>query len=418
MTVSSTIIKTSPFTGDGSTVVFPFTWLVWKTSEIKVILRTVATGKETTLQPTTDYSVSLSGDLPSAGNVTTVATYTSTSEIIIKSDFPQTQEVDYVPGDKFPAESHEEALDRSVRLSQQLQEQFGRAVLWPETTILEDVELPEISSSLVGFFLGVNNAGSGLEWGEPTNLGNLTTHDQAALGNAHTAIIAEQTANVSSTVVGLNLNASSAEVAEGNEQTKTVTPFGLASVFRYDTIQVPAGSLRPAIDNAGTQDTQEYKLNGTSNEATTTRDFVEFGDFAQSGNESIAYDVTLVLPEQWDQAILKAKLTWMAGYDEGISTGSEVAFGLQAKAYNNGSPIDVNWSTPPVYITDLSDNGATNIEWDTDASANIASSVPGSLNRLDVRFTRKNSDDNNATAPVWITNTLFQFRKDNQASGW
>ena len=183
MTVSSTIIKTSPFAGDGTNQTIPFTWQVWKTSEIKVILRTVATGAEEVLTEGTSsssYAVTLSSDLPSAGNVKPVTAYSSLFEIVIKSDFPQTQEVDYVPGDKFPAESHEEALDRSVRLSQQLQEQFGRAVLWPETTTLEDVELPEIQTSNIGFFLSVNSAATGIVWGEPTDLGNLTAHNTSS----------------------------------------------------------------------------------------------------------------------------------------------------------------------------------------------------------------------------------------------
>ncbi len=238
MTVSSTIIKTSPFAGDGATVLFPFTWLVWETSEIKVILRTVADGTEVTLTETTDYSVSLSSDRPSAGSITTVATYSSAFEIIIKSDFPQTQEVDYGAGDKFPAESHEEALDRGVRLSQQLQEQFGRAVLFPETTTLEDVELPEISSSLVGFFLGVNNTGSGLEWGEPANLGNLTAHNTATA--PHLNWYASNSAS------GPVVFASDDQAQALNSSTVVMTPFNSASAFPFQDGDVLEISWAPA----------------------------------------------------------------------------------------------------------------------------------------------------------------------------
>ncbi len=143
MTVSSTIIKTSPYTGDGATVTFAFTWKVWAESEIKVILRLVSDGSETTLTLTTDYSVTLSADLPSAGSITTVATYSNLYTITIKANFPQTQEVDYGEGDKFPAESHEEALDRAVRLIQQLSEQLSRTLLLPESTSFEDLTLPD-----------------------------------------------------------------------------------------------------------------------------------------------------------------------------------------------------------------------------------------------------------------------------------
>ena len=136
MTVSSTTIKTAPYACDGATVTFAFSWAIWASSEIKVILRTAATGVEETLTETTHYSVTLSTDTPSAGSITTVSAYSSDYEIVIKANFPNTQEVDYGEGDTFPASSHEEALDRGVRLVQQLNEKLGRAILFPETTKL------------------------------------------------------------------------------------------------------------------------------------------------------------------------------------------------------------------------------------------------------------------------------------------
>ncbi len=419
MTVSSTTIKTAPFAADGATVTFAFSWKVWETSEVKVVLRLVSDGSETVLTEGTgasSYSVTLSSDLPSAGSIKTVTTYSNLYKIVIKANFPQTQEVDYGEGDTFPAKSHEEALDRGVRLAQQLQESFGRSILFPASTTLEDIELPEISSSNAGFFLGVNSAGSAIQWADPVDVGNLTAHDEGFREVIHQNLIADLVADTNTGSPGLALVATAAEVATGTEATKIVSPSGLASVWRYDTIQVPAGSLRPAQTNAGTQAIQEYAAD--PNESTTTRDYVEFGDLAQSGNESVGYDVTLMLPEQWDQSILKAKLSWMASYDEALSVGSAISIGLQTKAYNSGSPIAVNWSTPPMYISDTVTNSATDIEEDTDPSLNIGSAVSGSLNRLDVRLTRNNTINNNATGPVWLTQALFQFRKDNQASGW
>ena len=173
MTVSSTTIKTAPFTGDGATVTFAFTWKVWAESEIKVILRLVSDGSETTLTLTTDYSVTLSADLPSAGSITTVATYSNLYEIVIKANFPQTQEVDYGEGDTFPAASHEEALDRGVRLSQQLDEQVGRSLLLPESTSFEDLVMPEPDADKV---LGWNATATALENKTSSSDGAVTTH--------------------------------------------------------------------------------------------------------------------------------------------------------------------------------------------------------------------------------------------------
>lgn len=415
MTVSSTIIKTAPYACDGATTQFAFTWLVWTSSEIKVILRLVSDGSETTLTEGTaagNYSVTLSTDTPSAGYITTVTTYSALYEIVVKAQFPNTQEVDYGEGDKFPASSHEEALDRGVRLVQQLNEQLSRAILWPETSILEDIELPEVSASNANYYLKVNNAGSAIEWGELVALGSLTTHDTGDRLTIHQNLLAELTADTNTASPGLALVAIDAEVATGNHATKTVSPSGLASVLQYDTIQVPAGSLIPAEDNAGTQDTQEYLANNT------LRDYVEMGGPTESGDESVAYYITLWLPITWDQATLKFKAAWMATYDTALVAGSAVEIGIQTKAFNAGSPIDTNWSTPPVYISDAVTNVATDTEEETAASANIASAVTGSTNRIDLRVTRRNTGDNKEVSAVWLTQLLFQYKKTNVSPAW
>jgi len=415
MTVPSEIIKTAPYACDGVTVDFSFSWGVWETSEVKVILRLASDGTETVLAETTHYSVTLATATPSAGYITTVATYSALYEIVIKADFPNTQEVDYGEGDKFPAASHEEALDRGVRIVQQVNEKLSRAILFPETTTLEDIELPEISATVANFFLGVNSAGSAIAWGEPVDLGNLTAHDTGHRETIHQNMLADLVADTNTSSPGLALVASAAEVAAGNEATKTVSPSGLAAVFQYDTIQVPAGSLRPAVANAGTQGIQEYAAD--PNSATTTRDYVELGG-SLCGDESVAYDFTMILPDNWDQATLKAKAIWMATYDAALTSGASVAIGFQTKAYNSGSPITVNWSTPPVYVLDAVSNVATDIEEETVASANISSSVAGSINRMDIRVTRKNTVTGAEVDPIWLTQLLFQYKKTNQVTGW
>ncbi|KKM25503.1 hypothetical protein LCGC14_1594270, partial [marine sediment metagenome] len=402
---------------DGATVTFAFSWKVWETSEVKVILRLISDGSETVLTEGTgasSYSVTLSSELPSAGSITTVTTYSNLYEIVIKAAFPYIQEVDYGEGDKFPAKSHEEALDRGVRLSQQFTEQFGRSLLFPESTTLEDVELPEISASNAGFFLGVNSAGSAIQWAEPTDLGNLTSHDEGQRESIHQNMLADLVADTNTSSPGMGLVAPAAEVATGNEATKIVSPLGLASVWQYDTIQVPAGSLRPSQNNAGTQNIQEYSTD--PNEATTTRDYVEFGTV--DPEDPAAYDVTLWMPETWDQTTLKAKFSWMASYETFLAVGSAIAIGIQTKAYNAGSPIAVNWSTPPIYVTDTVTNQASDTEEETAASANISSSVSDSTNRIDLRITRDNSISNNATAEVWLTQLLLQFKRNKQVTGW
>jgi hypothetical protein len=89
-------------------------------------------GVETVLVLGSDYTVSGAG--ASAGAVTLVAALPVGQTLTVVRNVPATQDADYVVGDAFPAESHEEALDKLTMLTQQLQEQVDRAAKLPVTS--------------------------------------------------------------------------------------------------------------------------------------------------------------------------------------------------------------------------------------------------------------------------------------------
>jgi microcystin-dependent protein len=131
MTVSSTTTKVS-YSGDDTTTVFAYTFKIFADADLKVIVRTDATGAESTKTLTTDYTVSGAGDA-GGGNVTMVVAPASGETLLIKRSLDLTQSTDYVPNDPFPAAAHEDALDRMTFIAQQQQEVFDRAVVFPET---------------------------------------------------------------------------------------------------------------------------------------------------------------------------------------------------------------------------------------------------------------------------------------------
>jgi hypothetical protein len=131
MTVSSTTTKVS-YSGNGSTTVFAYTFKIFADADLTVIVRTDATGAESTKSLTTDYTVSGAGDA-GGGNVTMVTAPASGETLLIKRSLGLTQSTDYVANDPFPAASHEDALDRLTFIAQQQQEVFDRAVVLPET---------------------------------------------------------------------------------------------------------------------------------------------------------------------------------------------------------------------------------------------------------------------------------------------
>ena len=146
MTVSSTTTKVS-YSGDASTAVFAYTFKVFNASELVVITRVDATGVETTETLNTAYIVD-GVDNANGGNVTfkfntgnpADPNYSVTDfrpqtgeTLVIKRVVSLTQTTDYTPNDPFPAEVHEESLDKLTFMNQQQQEEIDRSFKFAET---------------------------------------------------------------------------------------------------------------------------------------------------------------------------------------------------------------------------------------------------------------------------------------------
>lgn len=127
MTVTNQINKVV-FVGTGAQTVFAYTFRIFEDSDLVVKTIVIATGVEVTLVLNSDYTVTGAGG-PSGGDVTLlIAAPPSTQEIAIQRLLPLTQETDYVENDDFPAESHEEGLDRLTMIVQQISEVANRAL--------------------------------------------------------------------------------------------------------------------------------------------------------------------------------------------------------------------------------------------------------------------------------------------------
>lgn len=116
MTVSSTTTKNS-YSGDGSTTTFAYAFKIFADADLTVILRSAA-GTETVQTLTTNYTVTNAGNA-SGGNVVFVTAPASGVTVVIRRNMAQTQSTDYTANDPFPAESHEDALDRLTFIAQQ-----------------------------------------------------------------------------------------------------------------------------------------------------------------------------------------------------------------------------------------------------------------------------------------------------------
>jgi len=162
MTVSTTTTAVSA-AGDGSTTDFTFTFEILAAEDLKVIVVTDSTGAESEKTLTTDYTVAGVGQV-SGGTVTFVTAPASGETVHIKrGNMALTQPTNYTPNDPFPAETHENALDRMALQIQQINEKVGRAVVRSETDSAS-AQLPT-NETLKGKTLAFNETTGAVEAG-------------------------------------------------------------------------------------------------------------------------------------------------------------------------------------------------------------------------------------------------------------
>jgi hypothetical protein len=158
MTISSTTVKNS-YSGDGSNDTFVYGFKIFASSDLQVIIRS-ATGTETTKTLTTDYTVTGVGTA-SGGNVVfeAAAIPTATETVVLIRNVPQTQAIDYIANDPFPAETHEEGLDRATMTIQQMQEEINRSIKLSKTNTMTSTEFAVAAADRANKILAFDSTG-------------------------------------------------------------------------------------------------------------------------------------------------------------------------------------------------------------------------------------------------------------------
>lgn len=185
MTVSSET-KKNTYSGDGGTVAFAFSFPVLDETHLLVQIKDT-NGVITDQVITTNYTVSGTGNTVGAtdytsGTVTFLSAPAATDTVIIKRNVPVTQGVDYVENDTFPAETHEDALDKLTMIDQQQDETLDRAVKFDSavTTTLGELDTPAADQ-----YLKRNSDNDGWDWvtlSANSGLGNLVEDTTPQLG--------------------------------------------------------------------------------------------------------------------------------------------------------------------------------------------------------------------------------------------
>ena len=137
MTVSTTSISKST-NGNGTATSFPYDYKILEATDLKVIIRS-ATGAET-VKATSTYAVTGVGadsgtivfnnsNIPVSGEI-----------VVVTRNVLQTQAIDYIANDPFPAETHEEGLDRATMVIQQVSGDADRSIKFSKTNTFSSSE--------------------------------------------------------------------------------------------------------------------------------------------------------------------------------------------------------------------------------------------------------------------------------------
>ena len=155
MTVSSTISRSGPYAGAGTTGPFAVGFRFLEDAHLRVV-KTNSQGVDADLILGIDFFASGAGE--ANGSVILVAPLATNERLTILRAVPATQEADYVQNDAFPAESHERALDKLTMIAQQQAEQLGRTLRLGVSVNTN----PEFPSPSPNKFIGWDSAGTRL----------------------------------------------------------------------------------------------------------------------------------------------------------------------------------------------------------------------------------------------------------------
>ena len=234
MTVETSISKSGPYAGAGTSGPFTVGFRFLDASHLKVI-RTDNLG-EHVLVLNTDYIVSGVGN--PTGSVMLSAVLPVDQTLTIIRNVPLTQEADYVQNDDFPAESHETALDKLTMIDQQQQTTIDRTITIPVTdssSLIKELPIASLRARKAIVFDALGNIGVSVD----------DYADQAANAAASAAAAAASATSASGSAASASSSASTATAAAA---AAAATAAALVLVMVGDEVTNDAPRIQAALN--------------------------------------------------------------------------------------------------------------------------------------------------------------------------
>jgi len=420
MTLSTTASRIA-YAGDGTTVAFATDFPFIDPGDLAVLV-CQADGIEAVQAVGTDYTVA--GGDGAAGTVTMTVAPQVGETLVIRRAVPATQEVDYTVGEKFPAETHERALDKLTMIAQQLATAQARSVAAGDGHDLSDVDLRLPAPFAPGKALGIDSAGTGfalidlditvdssalvvvagappahqigrlwVDTGTPNTL--ILKHSDGA---DWITLITVDTTNDSATMTLADGQVTGAKIAAGavgaNQLATAVDPLG------KQTIWAPAGALVARETNGAEPDVAE----------TATHKVMRDGFLFDAGADEFV-QLAIRMPEGWDEGTIDAVPVWTA---ESGSGG--VAWAVQAAARSDGEAIDAAFGTAVVTTDTLQAAGEIHVAPAT--AAITVGGTPAAGDWVAFQLYRDVSDGADTLAvDAWLLGLTIRYTVDAASDG-
>ena len=343
--------KAGPFTGNGVTTSFAFTFRCFSEEDIVATLLVIATGVESTLT-LNDYTVTLNADQSAnpGGSVTYNPSGTpmaSTHKLTLTRDIEFTQTTDLINSGAGYRNTIETMVDRVTVLVQQVMSFFVRSIRYPVSDPSLTVELPA-AAQRAGLFMAFDSSGNLIVSSAPAGGVAVTAYMETVLGAANAAAArtalgtgtGDVTAAGSNIFTGANVFKDSLfSIKDEADATKIVVadvgssvPTGTTSKLKVtgrETVWIPAGAMTSRSTNGASPGTAE---------TTTNKIMLRTLDFDAGTAEYAQFAVTM--PKSWNEGTIKVQFIW----SNAAGTGN-VIWGCQAVAISNDDVLDAAFGT-------------------------------------------------------------------------
>jgi hypothetical protein len=274
--------------------------------------------------------------------------------VVIFRDPAVTQGTDYTPNDPFPAESHEQALDRLTMICQRLKQRLDRAAVLDDGLTGVVMELPAPEASKV---IGWTADADGLQNYDPADFATVLTYADWRTdlfdgdGVETTFTLSATPGNVNNTDVSVD----GTSMRPGSDY--SLGPDGLEIVFavapaagtdnvcvRYgqaspqelltdfmETIWIPAGAMTARTTNGAAFGSTELATNDI---------MLSTLDFDKTTSEAAQFSIGM--PASWNEGTVSFQPIW--SHASG-ATAYGVIFGMRCRYVNNGDALDQAFGT-------------------------------------------------------------------------